>query len=174
MNSLFLQYFRLKVKGTMQIINKGFNSVFLKSSKKTYWNSQKFWSIKAKLKTTKNEPKDDNIYSSFCGYFDSNNVPATRCLVLVPSFMMRISWFKVACSERHTSHPDEHGNQALSAFFCAIVCQLNKTNFTLYNKWYLLSIKCMEYGDIYRRLYVSTFKSIFSCYHVCTSEIIVL
>jgi len=36
MNSQFLQDFRLEVKGTMQIINKGFSSVFLKSSKKTY------------------------------------------------------------------------------------------------------------------------------------------
>lgn len=51
-SSLFFQDFRLEVKGTMQVNNRGFNYVFLKPRKKTYLNSQEFWSIKARTQTT--------------------------------------------------------------------------------------------------------------------------
>lgn len=69
MNSLFLQDFRLGVKGTMQIINKGFNSVFLKSGKKTTLNFSGVLAYKNKAKDYQNEPEDYHLYSSFWRLF---------------------------------------------------------------------------------------------------------
>lgn len=58
MNSLFLQDFRLEVKGTMQIINKGFHSVFLKSSKKGPLKFSGVLLYKSKPKDYQSKPED--------------------------------------------------------------------------------------------------------------------
>lgn len=150
--------FILEVKLTMQIINKILNSVFLEQNQNS--TDLKFiWSF----------PLSEDYIYHFGGCFNmkkinTNYMPSSGHLIhdedeFVQGWSPDFS--EIACSWRHISHPDEQENHAVTAFFCIIVCWLNKTDFRVHSKSWLLSSEYMEYGDIYRRLSVSTLKAEF-------------